>query len=314
MHRRDWSLLLILAAIWGSSYMFIKIGLREMSPSMVVFLRVALGAAVLIPIAARRGALRLTGSVWGILALVAVVQVAVPFVLIAEGEEEISSSLAGILVASVPIFSAILAIFFDHEERSQGLRGVGVLVGIVGVVLLFGVDLSESSALLLGGGAVVLASLGYAIGGLLVKKRLGSVQPIGVATLVLAISALLTAPAAIATAPAEMPSAGPIAAVVALGLLGTGVAFAIFYGLIARVGPSRAFIVTYLAPGFAVIYGATLLGEAITVATVAGLVLILGGSYLAAEGKLPGRSVPEPIRGDHPAAGGFVPERESAAP
>ena len=314
MHRRDWTLLLILAAIWGSSYMFIAIGLRELSPAMIVFLRVAFGAAVLIPIAWRRGALARAGAAWAILALVAAVQVVGPFLLIAAGQQEITSSLAGILVASVPIFTAILAIFFDREDRSEGLRLVGVLVGIVGVALLFGVDLSGSSSLLLGGGAVVLASLGYAVGGLIVKRRLGAVQPIAVAALVLAGSTLISAPAAFASAPESLPSAGPLAAVAALGLLGTGVAFAIFYGLIARVGPARSFIVTYLAPGFAVIYGAVLLGESISVATLAGLALILIGSYLAAEGRIPGRRLPEPVLGpDHPAAGGLAPESERAS-
>lgn len=289
MQRRDWTLLLTLAAIWGSSYLFIKIGVRELSPAMVVLTRVAFGAAVLLPLAARRGALSGLRPFLPMLSLVALVQVAAPFLLIAEGEEEISSSLAGILVSSVPIFAALLAIFFDPEERSDGLRGLGVLMGIIGVALLLGVDLGGTSAELLGGLAILLASLGYAIGGLLVKRRLAAVQPIGIAAMVLALSGVMAAPLAIATAPSELPSAGPIAAAVALGVLGTGVAFAIFYGLIARVGPSRTFVVTYLAPVFAVIYGATLLGEEISPATMAGLAMILAGSWLAAEGRWPWR-------------------------
>jgi drug/metabolite transporter (DMT)-like permease len=313
MGRRDWSWLLVLAAIWGSSYLFIKIGVREMSPSMVVFLRVALGALVLVPFAWRRGALSGIGGAWPVLCLVALIQVAAPFLLIAEGEEEISSALAGILVASVPIFSAVLAIFFDQEERSDGIRGVGVLLGIFGVVLLLGVDLE--GAALLGGLAVVLASLGYAVGGLLVKKRLRGIEPIAVAAIVLAVSAIATLPLAVMTAPAEAPGAGPLAAVAALGVLGTGIAFAIFYGLIARVGPSRSFVVTYLAPGFAVFYGALLLDETITAATVGGLALILGGSFLAAEGRFPWRSPPGAARAgeigdDDPAAGGLSPARD----
>lgn len=306
MPRRDWTLLFILGAIWGSSYLFIKIGIRELSPAMVVFLRVTLGAAVLIPIAWRRGALAGLGGFWGVLALVAAVQIAAPFLLITEGETEISSSLAGILVASVPIFSAILAIFFDPEERSEGLRGVGVIMGIVGVVALLGIDLAGSSAELLGGLAVLLAGFGYAVGGLIVKQRLGAVQPLGIAAVVLALSVVIMAPPALASAPSEVPTLGPLAAVTALGVLGTGVAFAIFYGLIARNGPSRAFIVTYLAPGFAVLYGALLLDEGISVATVLGLGLILAGSFLAAEGRLPGRR-----RGEVPAA---VIAAESAGP
>jgi drug/metabolite transporter (DMT)-like permease len=298
MPRREWSLVLILAAIWGSSYLFIAIGLRDMSPMVVAFGRIVLGALVLLPLAWRAGAfggLRgLDRRIWALLVLIAVIQVAAPFALISEGQEHVTSALAGILVASVPIFSAILAFFFDEEDRSEGLRAVGVLVGIVGVGILFGVDLGDSSETLLGGLLIVLASLGYATGGLLVRQRLGMIQPLGIAATVLAISTVLSLPFALSSAPSELPGAGPLAAVAALGILGTGVAFAIFYSLIARVGPSRTFVVTYLAPGFAVVYGAALLDEEIGVGAIVGLALILAGSYLAAEGRLPGRPAKEP--------------------
>jgi drug/metabolite transporter (DMT)-like permease len=204
--------------------------------------------------------------------------------LIAAGEEEISSSLAGILVASAPLWTALLAVWVDHEERSTGSRMFGVVLGFAGVVLLLGVDLGGSGKALLGGLAVVLASLGYAVGGLLAKRHLGQVQPLSIAAAVMAASAVLLAPVGIATAPAAVPGIGPVAAVAALGLVGTGVAFAIFYSLIGSVGPARTFIVTYIAPAFAVLYGALLLDERISVATLAGLALIVGGSWLAAGG------------------------------
>jgi len=147
-----------------------------------------------------------------------------------------------------------------------------------------------------GGLLVVLASLGYAIGGFLVKHRLTGVPPVGMSAAVMIASALLLAPPAAASAPDTAPGLGPLVAVAALGVVGTGLAFVIFYGLIAKIGPARAFIVTYIAPGFAVVYGAALLDESITAATAAGLALILAGSWLAAEGRLPGapRSEPEP--------------------
>ena len=289
MDRRSWSLLLVLGAIWGASYLFIKIGLRDLSPSMVAFVRIALAALVLLPVAASQGALSGVGSRAGWLALVGAVQVAGPFVLISAGEEEISSSLAGILVASVPLFTALLAIWVDHEERSQGLRLGGVLAGFGGVALLLGVDLGGSGSALLGGLAVVLASLGYAIGGLLVKHRLAGLAPVGMSAAVVAASAIFLLPPALLTAPEAAPGLGPAAAVAVLGVLGTGIAFVILYGLIASIGPARAWLVTYIAPGFAVVYGAVLLSEQVTVATLAGLALILSGSWLAAEGRLPGR-------------------------
>jgi drug/metabolite transporter (DMT)-like permease len=289
MDRRSWLLLLVLAAIWGASYMFIEIGLRDFSPAMVAWSRIALAALVLVGLAAASGALRGFGARWRVLALVGAVQVAGPFLLIAGGQEYISSSLAGILVTAAPLFTALLAIWVDHEERSQGLRFVGIVSGFVGVVVLLGLDLGGSGDELLGGLAVVLAAFGYAVGGFLVKLRLGDLPPIGVAAWVMLASVVLLAPAALFSTPADAPGLGPVAAVVVLGVVGTGVAFAIFYELIANVGPARAFIVTYLVPGFAVVYGATLLDEEVTLAMLAGLALILAGSWLAAEGRLPWR-------------------------
>ncbi len=310
MDRRSWSLLLILGAIWGASYLFIKIGLRDLSPSMVAWVRIALAALVLLPVAASQGALGGIRSKAGWLVLVGAVQVAGPFVLISAGEVEISSSLAGILVASAPLFTALLAIWVDHEERSEGLRLGGVLVGFAGVALLLGVDLGGSGSALLGGLAVVLASLGYAVGALLVKHRLAGVAPLGLSAAVMVAATILLLPPAALTAPEAAPGLGPAAAVAVLGVLGTGIAFVILFGLIASVGPARTWLVTYIAPGFAVVYGAVFLSEQVTAATLAGLALILSGSWLAAEGRLPGRPrvdaeegppampVSEPARGE----------------
>jgi drug/metabolite transporter (DMT)-like permease len=282
--RRSWLWLLLLASIWGASYMLIKIGLRELSPAMVAFVRVALAAAVLMPIATAQGALSGLRGRLGIVALVGAVQVAVPFWLIPVGEQEISSALAGILVATTPIFTALLAIRVDHEERSEGLRLAGIGIGVAGVVVLFGLDLAGSTAAILGGLAIVLAGGGYSVGSFVVKHRLSDARPLGVVASVMTASAVLLLIPAIVSAPSSAPGLGPIAAVIALGVLGTGAGFVIFYLLIGTVGPARTLIVTYLAPGFAVVYGAVLLGEAITLGTVIGLVLIVGGSWLAAGG------------------------------
>jgi drug/metabolite transporter (DMT)-like permease len=287
MDRRAWTLLIVLGAIWGSSYLFIKIGIRDMSPGMVAWARCALGAVVIAAIALPRGAFAGVRERIPVLILVGVIQVAGPFLLIAAGEQEISSSLAGILVSAAPLWTAVLAVWVDQEERSSGLRLAGVVLGFVGVGVLLGVDLGGSE--FIGGLAVVIAALGYAIGGFMVKRQLSDVQPVGVAASVLVVSAIALLPVAAIGAPDATPGLGPLAAVAALGAVGTGVAFVIFYDLIATIGPARAFIVTYLAPGFAVIYGATFLDESIGVATLAGLALILAGSYLAAEGRLPAR-------------------------
>ena len=270
-----------LGAIWGASFLFIEIGLRDLGPAVVAWARVALAAAVLMPFAWYRGQLRVPGASLGLIVIIAAVQVAVPFVLIARGQEEITSSLTGILVASTPLFAALLAVRLDPAERSEGVRLWGVLAGLVGVGLLLGIDLSGTTAEALGGALVLLASLGYAIGGFITKLRLPGAPGTGVAAWVTLSAALLLTPFAIADAPADVPGLGPIAAVLALGIIGTGFAFAIFFDLMTTIGPSRTFIVTYLSPAFAVVYGATLLDEPISIATLAGLALIVGGSYLA---------------------------------
>jgi len=285
--RRSWILLGVLASVWGASYLFIKIGLEDFSPAMVVFLRTLLAAVVLAPLAFQRGAMRgLRPLLWPIV-LLAAMQVAAPFLLISWGEEEISSSLAGILVASAPILTALLAVFIDREERPTAAGGFGIAIGIVGVALLLGVDVGGDSAALVGGLAVILASLGYAIGGFYLKARFKHTQPIGVVTATMFASALLVLPVALASFPSDAPGAGAIAAMTALGAGGTGLAFVIFYTLIADVGPAKASIVAYIAPVFAVIYGVAFRDEAFTLGTLVGMALILGGSWIAGQGRVP---------------------------
>jgi drug/metabolite transporter (DMT)-like permease len=289
-------LLGLLASVWGASYLFIKIGLRDFSPAMVVFLRTLLAAVVLAPLALQRGAFAGLRPLIGPIFFLAALQVAVPFLLISWGEEEISSSLAGILVASAPILTALFAIFIDHDERVSLAGGVGIGVGIVGVALLLGIDVGGDSAALIGGLAVVLASVGYALGGFYLKARFKDTQPIGVVTTTMLASALLTLPVALATFPASAPGLGAIAAMAALGAGGTGIAFVIFYTLIAEVGPTKSSIVAYIAPVFAVIYGVAFLDEAFTGLTLLGMALILGGSWIAGQSRSPAEPAREPAR------------------
>ncbi|MDX6637891.1 MAG: hypothetical protein QOJ01_1402 [Solirubrobacterales bacterium] len=287
MDRRSWLWFLLLSSIWGASYLLIKIGLRDLSPEMVAFTRIALAALVLLPFAASRGELAPLRGHLRVLALLGAVQVAGPFLLISVAEGAISSSLAGILVATAPIFTALLALRLDRDERSEGSRLAGVGIGIVGVAALFGLDLTGSGSMVLGGLAVVLAGVGYAVGGFVVKSRLRDAPPIGIVAVVMGASALLLAPAALATLPSSAPALGPVAAMAGLGIAGTGIAFVIFYSLIASVGPAKAMLVSYIAPGFAVVYGAVFLSEGITAGKIIGLSLILAGSWLGAGGAQP---------------------------
>ena len=290
MNRRSWLLMALLAGLWGASYLFIKVALEDgMPPLFIVFARLLLGALVLVPIALRSGELARMRGWTGPILFMAVVQVVVPFVLITYGETHIASSLTGILVSAAPIFTALIAVRYDDEERPHGVAIAGVVMGIVGVVLLFGVDLSGDSAAIAGGLMVLLASLGYAIGALYLKHRLQGVPPVGIAASTLVAGVLVLAIPTLFALPSHAPSPEALGSLLALGAGGTGIAFAIFYTLISEIGPGRASLVAYIAPGFAVVYGVTLLDEPLTAGALVGLVLILAGSWVAAEGRLPGQ-------------------------
>lgn len=305
MKHRGLLLFAIAAALWGASYLFIKVALDDgVSEPFIVFLRTLLGAAVLVPLGLRAGALRpilqrRRPTLW-----LGVLQVIVPFGLITYGERWVHSGLAGVLVASSPLFLALIALRVDPEERSEGWAMVGLLVGIAGVAVLFGADLSGDVAEIGGGVMILGAALSYAFAVLLVKRSFTGVPPVGVAASTMVVSAVAWLPAAILTVPSELPPADSVASLIILGAGGTGIAFYCFYTLISDLGPARASLIAYVAPAFAVVYGVLLLDEPLTAGTVAGLLLILGGSWLAA-GRRTGRasrsapsrsSVPAPAR------------------
>ena len=287
MTRRSWLMLVATAAVWGSSYLFIKVALDDFSEGAVVCLRTALGALLLLSFAAHRGVL---GHIrprarWTV--VIAFVQVVVPFLLITYGENHVSTSLTAILISSVPIYTALLALRFDQAERSHGWALVGIVVGIVGVAVLFGLDLSGSADELSGGAMMLGAALCYAISWLLVKHKMAGAAPEAVAGGTMLVAAVVTAPLLVASPPATAPALDSVAFLLALGAGGTGVAFVLYYTLIADIGPARASMVGYIAPAFSIGYGVVLLGEALTVASIGGLVLILAGSWLGAQGRLP---------------------------
>jgi drug/metabolite transporter (DMT)-like permease len=291
MNRRAWLLMALLAGLWGASYLFIKVALEDgMPPLFVVFARIALGALVLVPLATRAGALPALRGLTGPILFMAVVQIVLPFLLITYGERHIASSLTGILVSAAPIFTALIAVRYDDDERPHGIAIAGVVMGIVGVVLLFGVDLSGDATALAGGLMVLLASVGYAIGSLYLKHRLRGVPAVGIAASTMVAGALVLAPFVLFALPSHAPSLESAASLLALGAGGTGIAFAIYYTLITEIGPGRASLVAYIAPGFAVLYGVTLLSEPLTAGALLGLLLILAGSWIAAEGRLPGQA------------------------
>jgi drug/metabolite transporter (DMT)-like permease len=293
--RRSWAMFLTLSALWGASYLFIKVALEDdLSPPFIVFARTAMAALVLLPVAAHLGALAGVRERLAPLFALGLIQVTGPFMLITLGEQEISSSLAGILVACAPIFTFLLAFALEGEERATPVSLVGVALGIAGVALLLGVDAPGGTAALVGGLLVVLATTGYAIGAWFLKRRLPGVQPVGAVAITCAASAVVTLPAALLTVPDHVPSLAASGSLVALGVGGTGIAFVLFYSLVRTDGPRTTSLVAYLGPGFSVVYGVVLLDESFGVATAAGLVLIVGGSWLAANGG---------VRGELPAGG-----------
>jgi drug/metabolite transporter (DMT)-like permease len=302
MSRRSWFMFLSLAALWGASYLFIKVGLEDdLAPPFIVFARTALAALVLLPVAAHLGALAGVRERLAPLFVLGLVQVTGPFMLITIGEQEISSSLTGILVAGAPIFTFLLAFALEGEERATRASLLGVALGIAGVALLLGVDAPGGASALVGGLLVVLATTGYAIGAWFLKRRVPGVQPVGAVATTCAASALMTLPVALFFVPDHVPSLAASGSLVVLGVGGTGIAFVLFYTLVGIVGPRTTSLVAYVAPGFSVVYGVTLLDERFTVATSAGLVLIVGGSWLAAEGRVPWRRT---VTGCELAAGG----------
>src|SRR5437868_2314950 len=283
--QRHLVMLLALAAIWGASFMFIKIAVRELSPATLIVGRLGLAAltlALLVPFAVgTRETLRQLRENAGWLIAVALVNTAIPFWLLSWGETRIDSGLASIIQAAVPIFNALIAFAAFREARVTGARLVGVAVGFVGVALLVG---AQPQGKVLGALAVVGMAFCYGVGGLLAGRHLSAVPPIVVAFAATAISTLAALPAAVVQAPSQVPNWKVIGAVVALGVPGTAIAYLLFFGLITGAGAAYASLVTYLIPPLALGYGAIFLGERFGATAFGGLALILGGVALGTGG------------------------------
>jgi drug/metabolite transporter (DMT)-like permease len=277
-------LLLLLAAIWGSSFMFIKIAVDELEPTTTMAARLVFAAVPLVALLiARHGwaaAWRKMGAITKPAIVLGAVNTALPFTLIAWGETRIDSGIAAIANASVPIFVAILAIRFRPDEKSTGLRLVGILLGIAGVAILAGVGPEGGWWGVAGTMAVVVASFAYAIGTMYTQSILVETENLVLAAASIMWGAILLLPIGLAQAPSEMPSWDAIGSIAALGLLGTFVGQLLFFRLIYQYGSARAALVVYLLPVTALFYGAFFLDEPITVQAIIGLVLILIGTAL----------------------------------
>jgi drug/metabolite transporter (DMT)-like permease len=299
MSARHVTLLAALSAIWGGSYLLIKYALDGYSAAMIVSARSLLASAVLFAILRARG---LSGATladlrqrpkWAL--ILGVTAVAIPFLLITFGEHVVPSGLTAVLISPSSLFIALLAPFILPSESIDRRQGAGMLLGLAGVALVVGVESLSSLEQFLGALAMIGAAFFYGLSSFVVKGRYGTMAAVQTSWISVTVAGILTLPAAVATTPGHTPTLGAVAALVGLGVVGTALAFMIFYELINGVGPARAALVSYLAPGVALFYGAIFLDEKVTIAAIAGLVLILGGVAIASRAKrVKVQSVPAP--------------------
>ncbi len=292
-------LITLLAAIWGASYLFIKVGVRDFEPTVFMTLRLLIGGLLLLGfLASREGgreAVVQIGRAWKPGLIFGTINGAVPFTLIAWGETHIDSGVAAIANASVPIFVALLAVKFNPSERSTGLKLVGIVVGLVGVGVLAGIHPEGGWWAVAGTLAVVAASLSYAAGGLYGQYAVGRASGPVLATASMLYGGLLLLPAALFQLPDHAPGWKSLLSLLGLAVGGTAVAQLLLFRVLRLYGAARLSLVTYLMPGFALAYGALILGEPLRASMLVGLGLILGGVAIGSGFWRPlRRAVPEP--------------------
>lgn len=281
MRARAWALFGLVSFLWGTPFLLIRIALAELSPAWLVFLRLALATAVLLPVALRGGRFRaLRGSAARVVGL-AVVEMVAPVLLISAGQRSIPSSLAALLVASAPLFLALMAPWLDPSERVRGPRLAGLLSGFAGVAMLMGLETREGPGQLAAAAMVVAAAACYAAGSLLVKLRFADAPALALVAAATGAGAVLLAPVAALEGPPPAPGAGTLLALAGLAVGSSAGGLTGYFALIRAAGASRASVVAYLAPAVAVALGVAFFREPFTVSTAAGFLLILVGSWAA---------------------------------
>ena len=279
MSRRGWALFIAMCLIWGIPYLLIKVAVSDLSPVTLVFFRTLLGAAILLPVAAARGSLAPLLPYWKAIVAYTAIEVALPWLLLAQAELRLSSSLTGLLIAATPFVGVILGLLTRADERFDARRLIGLAIGFLGVAALVGLNVSAGD--LLSAAEVGLVAICYAVGPLIVSRRLSKVPGLGVVAVSLVLPAIVYAPLGLTHLPTAFP---PVQVLIAVGLLGvvcTALAFLLFFALIAEVGPVRATVITYVNPAVALALGVALLGEPLTIGAGVGFALILVGMFLA---------------------------------
>ncbi|MEU0497461.1 DMT family transporter [Mycobacterium sp. NPDC006124] len=279
MTARGWLLFAAMSVIWGIPYLLIKIAVEGVSAPVLVFARTVIGAAVLIPLALSRAAWAPVRRCWKPVLTFAFFEIVAAWLMLSDAERHISSSLTGLLIAASPIIAAALDRLTGGERRLGGKRIAGLAVGLAGVAVLAGPEITGGSAWPVA--EVILVATCYAIAPLVAARHLADVPALPMTAGCLAVAALVYAGPAAATWPAEMPSMRVVLAVATLAVVCTALAFIVFFALIREVGPTRALVFTYVNPAVALAAGVVVLNEPLTPWNLAGLALILGGSVLA---------------------------------
>jgi drug/metabolite transporter (DMT)-like permease len=277
--RRGWALFIAMCLIWGIPYLLIKVAVSDLSPVTLVFFRTLIGAAILLPVAAARGSLAPLLPYWRAIVAYTVIEVGLPWLLLAHAELRLSSSLSGLLIAVTPFIGVILGLLTRADERFDPRRLVGLAVGFLGVAALVGFNVSVGD--LVAAGEVGLVAICYAVGPLIVSRRLSKVPGLGVVAVSLLLPAIVYAPLGLTHLPGAFPPMQVLASVALLGVVCTALAFMLFFALIAEVGPVRATVITYVNPAVALALGVALLGEPLTIGAGVGFALILLGLFLA---------------------------------
>ena len=281
MTRRNWILFSIVGILWGTPYLLIRVAVRDFSPATVVFIRVAIGAMILIPIAIKQKTFM--SAVRGLKYIFpyAIAEMLIPLMLIAMAETSISSGLTGILIATVPIWASIFASLYGDRSVWHQTRLIGLIVGFVGIFLLIGIESLTGESALWAIAFVIIASASYAFAVNMITRKLPDVSGIAFNGIAMAITGLIIAPFAIAQWPTTAVPTQAIFSVIALGLFCTALAFILFFIVIKEIGPARASLTTYLNTAVAVLLGVVILREPFTLGIAIGLPLVLYGSYLA---------------------------------
>jgi drug/metabolite transporter (DMT)-like permease len=279
MTRRGLILFALMSVIWGIPYLFIRIAVAEISPAMLVLTRTALAAAILLPIALLRVDIRPILARWRWLLAFAAIEIAIPWIALGSAEQQLSSSLTGLLIAGVPLVGTLFALATGSAERVGSTAWLGLFIGLVGVAAIVGFDLEASDTVALVQIAIVV--VGYAVGPAILARQLGGLPAVGIMALSLALTALVYVPIAAVQWPSTMPSANVWISVVILAVVCTAVAFLVFAALIDEIGPVRSTVITYINPAVAAVLGVLVLDEALTVPMIVGFVLVIVGSALA---------------------------------